>query len=136
MAKDPRKGRKPINYTPEASFNRLFYDYKWNCKVKNTYFGLTKEQFRTLTKKNCYYCNRPPHQKRNAYTYTGIDRMDSSEGYYLKNCVPSCMECNFIKGKYLTPQETKAAARGLSEYRRRRGIPLTAPVNLARKRKK
>jgi hypothetical protein len=31
------------------------------------------------------------------YVYNGIDRLDSSKGYVLENCVPCCSEINWAK---------------------------------------
>ncbi len=31
------------------------------------------------------------------YIYNGIDRLDSSKGYTLENCVPCCEEINVMK---------------------------------------
>jgi len=31
------------------------------------------------------------------YVHNGIDRLDSSRGYILENCVPCCKVCNYAK---------------------------------------
>jgi hypothetical protein len=54
---------------------------------------LTQEQFDTITKNPCYYCNEI--QPRG---FNGVDRMDSMKGYHLDNCVSACTECNMMKG--------------------------------------
>lgn len=93
----------------EAAFNRIYGHYKANAKQKNREFTLTKEDFRTLTKMNCFYCGIEPQQQGGAsskkrknqnnglYTYNGIDRIDSSKGYTLDNVVTSCYNCNYSK---------------------------------------
>lgn len=88
-----------------AAFNRLYQAYEANAKTRGFTFGLSKEEFRELTKKNCSYCGAPPSQikehkvksPRDPYIYNGIDRLDSSIGYFLTNCTPCCGVCNMMK---------------------------------------
>lgn len=87
----------------EASLNAYYGSYKIRSRRKEQEFGLTKEQFIEIIKKNCYYCNSKPkklknHNNRNGtYTANGIDRVDSGMGYILDNCVPCCSMCNTMK---------------------------------------
>jgi 5-methylcytosine-specific restriction endonuclease McrA len=67
-------------------------------------FLLTRDQFISLTTGNCHYCGRPPYQVETpfnpdtgSFVYTGIDRVDSSIGYILENCVSCCRFCNVAK---------------------------------------
>ncbi len=46
-----------------------------------------------------------------------LDRLDSSSGYMLDNCVLCCVWCNRLKGEYLTPEETKLVVQLLQELR-------------------
>jgi hypothetical protein len=109
------KGKKAYNRLPEgvAAFNSLYTSYKRNAKGRKLEFNLTREAFKELTKANCHYCGDPPSRQfpsnntvsrhlkaRKAYTtytYSGIDRMDSSIGYEEENCVPCCTRCNYAK---------------------------------------
>lgn len=87
----------------EAALFRLYYRYKSTAKAKNREFSLTQEQFKELVTKPCFYCNSLP--EREAYTSikddfilaNGIDRVDSSKGYTIENCVPCCITCNKAK---------------------------------------
>lgn len=88
----------------EASFNRLYVDYKKHAKKKNLIFDLSKDEFRKITSQNCYYCGTNPEQisnpskkGNNYYIYNGIDRFEPSLGYIKSNCVPACKNCNFAK---------------------------------------
>ena len=70
-----------------------------------TVFELTKEDFRALTKSNCYYCGQPPSQIVKAgngvngeYLYSGIDRVNNDLGYAISNVRPCCKQCNIAKG--------------------------------------
>lgn len=89
-----------------ASFNNLFYSYKRSAKKRNFRFELTEEEFKSITKSNCYYCNSIPvrqHTNKKNKTYTvpyicnGIDRIDSSKGYIIDNVRPCCFPCNTAK---------------------------------------
>lgn len=87
----------------ESSFNKLYKRYKDRAKKKNFDFFLTKDQFKSLTKLDCYYCGIQPHQVEKSsdcygeYVYSGIDRKVNSLGYTLENSVPCCNECNISK---------------------------------------
>lgn len=73
-------------------------------------FNLTAEEFYKITAGDCEYCCAPPSNVFNLkykgtqesrggtpFIYNGIDRSDSSLGYSLDNCVPSCRRCNLAK---------------------------------------
>jgi len=92
----------------EAAKKRLIGVYKTESKKRNVPFTLTDEEFFQLTSQNCYYCGiepqnviKPTHydsrEPERWFTYTGIDRLDSSKGYELTNVVPSCWVCNRAK---------------------------------------
>lgn len=86
-----------------SSFNELFQIYRRNALKVGKIFFLSKENFRYLIEKDCYYCaskDRAEYKHKTgklAYKYTGIDRLDNSRGYSLNNCVPCCKICNFMK---------------------------------------
>lgn len=87
----------------EAAFNTLFKQYQRSAKDCNRTFELTKEQFRTFTQGNCWYCGiKPstfvkPGRMKGGYLYNGLDRMDSKRGYVLGNVVSCCQTCNIAK---------------------------------------
>lgn len=87
----------------ESCFTVLYTQYKGRAKHKNIAFLLSKEEFRNLVIRNCYYCGREPNNKvmRKNYSgefiYNGIDRINNDQGYVLQNCVTCCIMCN--KGK-------------------------------------
>jgi hypothetical protein len=62
--------------------------YKRGAKKRNLSFNLTDQQAIDLFKNQCNYCGQ---------TAYGIDRIKSSIGYQLENCVPCCGDCNLIK---------------------------------------
>jgi len=88
----------------EASFNGIYCTYKGKARRSKLEFTLTKEDFKRLTKANCYYCGVEPSQilKRgnssSPYIYNGVDRVDNKKGYTLENSVACCGTCNKAKG--------------------------------------
>ncbi len=83
--------------------NGLYAYVRNSCKKRCKDFDLTKEEFRKIVYGKCHYCGESPG---NIFTYShsgettkynGIDRVDSSEGYTLDNCVSCCWRCNAAK---------------------------------------
>ena len=86
-----------------AGFRKLLGDYKRAAIKRDIAWDLTPEQFRALVESNCRFCGSAPASVRAtgwcAYTYNGIDRWRNEQGYTVKNAVPACGTCNFLKGK-------------------------------------
>jgi len=80
------KAISPDDNTLSFFINR----YKKGAEKRGHSFELTKEEFASYWKKDCYYCHS--HIKT-----IGIDRYDSSIGYTNTNCVPCCSQCNSMK---------------------------------------
>lgn len=77
---------------------------KLNAKNRKLTFTLTDNEAKELMSKPCYYCGKNPSNLMKStaktlsdYKYSGIDRVDNSQGYILENCVPCCKRCNFMK---------------------------------------
>lgn len=89
------------NGIPEQKY--LFRIYKRNAEARNLDFFLTNEQFVNLVRQNCFYCGIKPEKLVIAkgydgkYSYNGVDRVDSTLGYIISNCVPCCETCNRAK---------------------------------------
>ena len=81
-------------------------------------FILTREQLANIVFRVCHYCGCEPYQRmqlrRNIpgmgtripvkwLTYNGVDRVDSSKGYTVDNCVPCCGVCNRMKNDQTYP---------------------------------
>ncbi len=104
---------KILNSLPEgqAAFNDMYSRYKYRAqKILDLDFSLTKEEFKTITSSNCYFCGVQPTASFNkaatknrpnlyngSYIHNGIDRVDSSKGYTLENSIPACEICNKAK---------------------------------------
>ncbi len=103
------RGRRRLS--PElANLRGLMDRYKGNARRnghgrKEHSFKLTEEQFKKLTKKDCYYCRTSPSQiykgnkgrNNGYYIYNGIDRIDNNLGYTIENTVTCCIKCNKAK---------------------------------------
>lgn len=90
------------NAKPGTAFRKLLASYKQNAKDRDLEFSLTDEQFRELTSSPCYWTGRAPAQISKSdggetYVYNGIDRLDSTKGYTVENCVPACRAANVAK---------------------------------------
>jgi len=101
----------------------LFTRYRANARLRNVYWGLSREEFELLVVQPCSYCGEPPDSttivyerypppkhKRKALghiNYTGIDRIDNKEGYTTQNSTPCCFTCNFAK-RALTLEQFKS----------------------------
>ena len=87
----------------KQALGRIFNSYKHGAKRRNLSFNLSKEIFKEIIGKNCYYCSKPPLQKakdkkkRGYILYNGIDRIENNKGYKIDNCVTCCGLCNQMK---------------------------------------
>jgi hypothetical protein len=94
----------------EVGYKAILYVYKKHAKDRGFTFNLDYDYFKELTKGNCHYCGIEPiqvYQLKNPKTgkirsgipvkYNGIDRIDSSKGYFNDNVVTCCKICNRAK---------------------------------------
>jgi len=90
----------------EAAFNSLYSKMKNLALRRGFIWSITKDDVLRLSQENCIYCGRPPKQVmknrsgKGDYFYNGIDRVDNTQGYLRKNCVPCCIQCNQAKSSY------------------------------------
>jgi len=99
--------------------SQIYADYTYNSYRKNLCWRLSKSEFKKLIDGNCTYCGSPPKNKRGRenYKYNGLDRINHSYGYSVKNCLSCCWVCNSIRGKHLTVDEMRAAMRAVLRHR-------------------
>lgn len=83
---------------------RYYLRYRGTAKKHKRVFKLTLEEFTELVHSPCRYCGVDTDMKRVTrdkatvmFNAMGIDRVDSSIGYELGNCVPCCSHCNRMK---------------------------------------
>lgn len=84
------------NYYPNAFANHkknTYSEYRNSALSRNYIFELSREQFDSLIKENCYICGKISNE-----THTnGIDRFNNDIGYTIENANSCCGECNFMK---------------------------------------
>lgn len=103
-----------------AASNHLYGNYLRGAKNRGIEFGISKEDFLALAVLPCKYCGAPPSQVHatkglnGSFTYSGVDRVDSSKGYTVDNCVPCCKDCNYAKRLMTVPEFLNWARRIVS----------------------
>lgn len=86
-----------------ATFRRVLRNYENGAKDRNIAFEISEEELWNITQQPCFYCGVEPKQvsynenKKDSFTYNGIDRYDNDKGYISGNCVPCCRTCNRAK---------------------------------------
>ena len=93
---DKLRDKTHRNLIAKININQSFRSYIKEAKRRNIDFQLSKEDFMNIVKKNCYYCCDMNEEKK----FNGIDRIDSSKGYLLENCISCCTLCNYYKNKH------------------------------------
>lgn len=95
--------RKPLHY---AEYTRIYHAYKAGAKKRGIEFSLTRKDLVAITQQDCVYCGSKPSNALKSQSsnlvpdliYNGIDRIDSSQGYFKANTVACCKRCNYAKG--------------------------------------
>jgi hypothetical protein len=83
---------KVNNQNKINNINLQYRVYSRSAIDKNLDFEISQEVFDKIVKEPCYYCD--VIQDRG---FNGIDRMASSIGYIIDNCVSCCKTCNYMK---------------------------------------
>jgi hypothetical protein len=79
---------------------RVLSYYKRNAKNRNLEWNLDLDDFTKIINGDCYYCGAKPYTRMftgKEISYNGIDRVDNSTGYEIKNVVTCCWQCNTAK---------------------------------------
>ena len=110
-AKANAKARKTVEYQ---------YSYlKANAERRNCTVELTFDQFKAKRKMPCHYCHRTLEE-----TGTCLDILDPKERIYNElGTVTCCRVCNYLKGSYLTEEDTLFAVLALNSYHCDKVIP-------------
>lgn len=88
--------------------------YKGEAKQRNINFNLSLEEFDDITSNACVYCGQYNGNYFDKY-FCGIDRIDSSKGYVVSNCVACCTTCNSMKSN-LSVKDWMSHMRRILEY--------------------
>jgi hypothetical protein len=91
--KDKGKKRKILTKVYSQTLNGKLCRYKTDAKRRGLSFDLTKDEFSSFWQVPCTYCG-------SEVATIGIDRIDSSIGYSIDNCVSCCTMCNYMKLDY------------------------------------
>ena len=99
----------------------------YRCKASRRGYAweLTDEDFDRLTSSPCSYCGCPPSNIRSVkrgigdFIYSGIDRVDNTEGYTPENTVSCCGDCNNAKSD-MSLAEFEAWLDRIASFRARR----------------
>lgn len=85
---------KAESWKPE--YNKYF---KENQKTRKLEWSLTLEEFVSLVRQNCYYCDQEPGTDTSSIFIkrNGIDRINNDIGYHYYNCISCCPSCNVSK---------------------------------------
>jgi hypothetical protein len=105
---------------PETAIKTLFGMYQRRARENELEWGLSYDQFKSLTSSPCFYTGAAPSQEHkisvHTYIYNGIDRLDSSRGYTPENCVPCHKDVNFMK-RELSYDEFLNKIKAILKYR-------------------
>ena len=94
---------EPLKDAKTVIFNEFFRDYRKSAKRRGIVFQLTKEQCKALFEGNCHLCGIEPQPRKprkkfsETLAFNGIDRIDSTKGYFIGNVASCCTACNFLK---------------------------------------
>ena len=101
-----RVGKKNRGDNNESLRRRVWGSMKNNAKHRGIPLTISYDSFVYFVEGSCVYCgttglsylNPLPHEDwKERYTYTGIDRIDSSLGYEEGNIQSCCKICNYAK---------------------------------------
>lgn len=81
--------------------------YMYSAMKRSIPWHLTPREFEHIVKQPCTYCQAEPREykarlkkgkgRQVSALMNGIDRIDSSKGYTLDNCISCCTTCNRMK---------------------------------------
>lgn len=98
--------------TPKSRYSRAIYC----AKKRGKEWDITFQFYYAFLRHPCYYCGSSIASD----TGSGMDRIDCSKGYLMKNVLPCCGRCNTLRSNKFTPQETKAMINALLKLRKSR----------------
>lgn len=88
----------------EGPSKLVYRNYRSKARKRGFEFNITYEEFMSLVQSPCIYCGGTESSYFNPVTghdkkflYTGIDRINSSQGYIVENIQACCKICNRAK---------------------------------------
>ncbi len=79
------------------ALSRHYRAYQKSARARSHAFALSPARFAELVSQPCSYCGIAPAKKVGARCFSGIDRIDSHQGYVEGNVRPCCGTCNLAK---------------------------------------
>ena len=120
--------------TGTGALNARYCVYRSNAEHHKRIFALSRQQFRNISVLPCAYCREPPKQiARSGHSQqliSGIERIDSTEGYTSENCVPCCTSCKRAKGR-LNSKEFASWIAALAQPKEIKALGAALPDNAA-----
>lgn len=99
--------KSALTKDPKSAEREFMTRYIHGAVKRKYIWALTPEQFSELIKQDCTYCGNPPREyyrkarkgkgRGSRLIANGLDRIDSTLGYYPENVVPCCTVCNRMK---------------------------------------
>jgi hypothetical protein len=77
----------------DVEYRKRYKSYSETKPARTKGFLLTIDEFIAIINSDCFYCGHKPNKKY----LNGVDRVDSSYGYHISNCVGCCSICNTMK---------------------------------------
>lgn len=84
--------------------------YKSSAITKQLNFEITLDEYKSIVRLPCHYCGIVQEKG-----FNGMDRMDSTLGYVMGNCVSCCQMCNYMK-KCMSPDVFVKMAQHIDSY--------------------
>lgn len=95
-----------------------YRDFKARAARLGRKFRMSKRTYKRMILDGCYYCGKE------LLTETGgsIDRVNNdNRGYTTQNSVACCKDCNYVKSKVLSADETLLAIEAVRQLRNQAG---------------
>ena len=83
-----------VNEHKKHSLHLQYNVYSRSAQFRGVGFELTRDEYVSIAQSVCYYCSTEDANRG----FNGVDRIDSSNGYFIDNCVACCKICNYMKG--------------------------------------
>lgn len=104
---------KHYNYSRQNLPIERFYRGKSEATRRGLAWNLSIKSYTKLLAQGCFYCDKVLSYE----TGSGLDRIDNTKGYALKNVVPCCGQCNQSRNDFYTVDEFKVMIYALKSYR-------------------
>lgn len=102
IAKQRRGSTNSGNSENHSAWRNVYNHIRRNAIIRGLSFELSLQNIKDICSKPCVYCGTEPfaiksYSDTQQVKYNGLDRVDNSLGYTLKNVVPCCKYCNKAK---------------------------------------